>query len=195
MAKQLFCVFLKEIIFGDGHIQNSGTRVIWGKKEFLYDLLGFLVTHGISANLVNTKERGYYLSVHKDKSLPYGIKQIYTKSCSIKKNKSIMWDVTVPNHTLFVECNGKPCVTHNCNNSMNTPIERIEIKYGGKKILLIHNSDDYEYKKGEFDLILCGHIHQAWEQKKLKEIPIVNVGVDVWDYRPISIDKILRKIK
>ena len=84
---------------------------------------------------------------------------------------------------------------HDNNNSMNTPIERIEIKYGGKKILLIHNSDDYEYKKGEFDLILCGHIHQAWEQEKIKKIPIVNVGIDVWDYRPVSINKILDRIK
>lgn len=38
------------------------------------------------------------------------------------------------------------------------------------------------------ELLLCGHVHDAW--RTLDGIA-VNVGVDVWDYRPVGIDEIL----
>ena len=49
------------------------------------------------------------------------------------------------------------------------------------------------------DCILCGHVHSAWKTKifdyyidnyLLKSVPIINVGVDVWNYRPVRMDKI-----
>jgi calcineurin-like phosphoesterase family protein len=36
---------------------------------------------------------------------------------------------------------------------------------------------------GPYDIALCGHIHQLWQVRD----GVVNVGVDVWDYRPISL--------
>lgn len=39
----------------------------------------------------------------------------------------------------------------------------------------------------EYDVALCGHIHQLW---KLRD-GCVNVGVDVWDFTPIVLDEIL----
>lgn len=38
-----------------------------------------------------------------------------------------------------------------------------------------------------YDIALCGHVHQTW---KLRE-GVINVGVDVWDFKPISLADIL----
>lgn len=44
--------------------------------------------------------------------------------------------------------------------------------------------------KDEGNWLLCGHVHQKW--KKLDNM--INVGVDVWDYKPVSINEILKEI-
>jgi calcineurin-like phosphoesterase family protein len=38
-----------------------------------------------------------------------------------------------------------------------------------------------------YDLALCGHVHQRWRVRS----GCVNVGVDVWDYKPVQLDAIL----
>lgn len=58
-------------------------------------------------------------------------------------------------------------------------------------------ADMYEDKykdwrpKDDGKWLLCGHIHQHF---KVKE-NMINVGVDVWDYTPVSLDTILKTIK
>jgi calcineurin-like phosphoesterase family protein len=80
---------------------------------------------------------------------------------------------------------------HDKNNSMNSPIERMILSYGGKKILLLHNPIDIEkIDRIKFDLILCGHVHEKWK----KQGKIINVGVDVWNFMPISLDEIIKEI-
>lgn len=39
----------------------------------------------------------------------------------------------------------------------------------------------------EYDLALCGHVHQLWKARA----GIVNVGVDVWNFAPTTIREIL----
>ena len=34
--------------------------------------------------------------------------------------------------------------------------------------------------------ILCGHVHEKWKTKD----KMINVGCDVWDYKPVSIERI-----
>lgn len=41
------------------------------------------------------------------------------------------------------------------------------------------------YNQGRF--LLHGHIHDEW---KIKEGRMLNVGIDEWDYRPVSVDEI-----
>jgi calcineurin-like phosphoesterase family protein len=38
--------------------------------------------------------------------------------------------------------------------------------------------------------LLCGHVHEKWKTKGKQ----INVGVDVWNYTPVSIDEISRII-
>ena len=44
---------------------------------------------------------------------------------------------------------------------------------------------------------LCGHVHNKWKffLDKEREILNINVGVDVWDYKPVSETKIISYIK
>jgi len=37
---------------------------------------------------------------------------------------------------------------------------------------------------------LCGHVHEKWVQKG----KIINVGVDVWNFTPHTIDEMLAKL-
>lgn len=40
-------------------------------------------------------------------------------------------------------------------------------------------------------ILLCGHIHEKWKIKNR----MVNVGVDVWDFAPVSEDRLVEFIK
>jgi calcineurin-like phosphoesterase family protein len=50
----------------------------------------------------------------------------------------------------------------------------------------------------DIDLILCGHVHDKWKfhvhTVGERRIPVVNVGVDVWDYKPINLDDIKNEV-
>lgn len=43
----------------------------------------------------------------------------------------------------------------------------------------------------KYDYIICGHIHEKWKVKDKN----VNVGVDVWDMKPIRIDELARFLR
>jgi len=78
-----------------------------------------------------------------------------------------------------------------------TIIKEVLIKYGGKEWLLIHDSGIfYENKMKYCDIryVLCGHVHEKWKHKRIKDKICVNVGVDVWNFKPITIQDILTEI-
>jgi calcineurin-like phosphoesterase family protein len=39
-------------------------------------------------------------------------------------------------------------------------------------------------------LILCGHVHEKWKESSYRGIRMVNVGVDVWDMKPVTLEEI-----
>lgn len=44
-------------------------------------------------------------------------------------------------------------------------------------------------------ILLCGHIHEKWKtNKSSKGTLMINVGVDVWDFKPVSLDQIVAEI-
>jgi calcineurin-like phosphoesterase family protein len=78
-----------------------------------------------------------------------------------------------------------------------------EIEIAGQKVKLHHlpylNSNDADKYKGKYDhfrpknegqWLLCGHIHEKWKQVDR----MINVGVDVWDFMPVSVVEIERMI-
>ena len=80
---------------------------------------------------------------------------------------------------------------HDRNNSCKTIIERIVVKYGGKRINLVHKPEHVDLN---YEINFVGHIHQLWKFKRIKKAigytDLINVGVDVWNFRPVSFEEI-----
>jgi len=83
---------------------------------------------------------------------------------------------------------------HDGNNGVKTPIERLVIRYGGKRINIVHNPAhvDPNYK-----INLVGHVHLAWQIKRIKTsfgfTDAINVGVDCWNFYPVSFEEIMKR--
>jgi calcineurin-like phosphoesterase family protein len=78
---------------------------------------------------------------------------------------------------------------HEGNNDIKTIIHNLVISHGGHKMFLVH---DPKYANPNYTINLCGHVHNNWKFKKLTNTStIINCGMDVWNFRPITINEIL----
>ena len=84
---------------------------------------------------------------------------------------------------------------HDRNNGCKTIMQSALVEHGGEKMLLLHDSK--RLSSCRYRIVLCGHVHEKWQIKKLgTKTTIINMSVDVWDYRPQSINDIIsRKAK
>ena len=82
---------------------------------------------------------------------------------------------------------------HDANNSLKTHLDKAIIFYGQKSISLTHRPEHVDTR---CDLHFVGHVHQIWKFKRIKQsehiIDLMNVGVDVWGFKPVSFDEIMR---
>ena len=79
---------------------------------------------------------------------------------------------------------------HDNNNSLKTCMESAVIHLGGKDIYLCHNPKDIN---PGYSLAFCGHVHEKWKFKQFGKTDVVNVGCDVWDFKPIDFEEIWRE--
>lgn len=83
---------------------------------------------------------------------------------------------------------------HDRNNTVKTIIQRLVIRYGRYKMNLVH---DPEYADFNYDINLVGHVHNKWEIKRFRSgekfTDCINVGVDVWNFKPVSFEEILSR--
>jgi calcineurin-like phosphoesterase family protein len=80
---------------------------------------------------------------------------------------------------------------HDQNNSLNTRIESLVAKVAGQEVFCVHDPANFN---NAYRINLVGHIHGYWKVKKIDASFLVNVGVDVWRYNPVSIGEILRAV-
>jgi calcineurin-like phosphoesterase family protein len=99
--------------------------------------------------------------------------------------KSINYLEKLNGHITFIKGN------HDKNNSLNAIISSCIIELGGDKIFCLHNPKDIDTR---FKINLVGHVHEAWKIKEVNHSYIVNVGVDVWGFNPITFDEIMKLI-
>jgi calcineurin-like phosphoesterase family protein len=83
---------------------------------------------------------------------------------------------------------------HDRNNSCKTIIESLVIKIGGRKIFCVHKP---EHCNTDYEINFVGHVHTAWKFKQYyrdgKVIDLINVGVDQWNYRPVTYPEIMKQ--
>ena len=56
----------------------------------------------------------------------------------------------------------------------------------GTRILMMHAPQQVEGATAS--ITLCGHVHDSWKHKD----GYINVGVDVWNWSPVTLEEILR---
>ena len=82
---------------------------------------------------------------------------------------------------------------HDRNSGVKSYILSAILDFGGKTVLTQHLPpvNRSEIPKG-CDFVLCGHVHDKWKYNLIEGIPIINVGVDVWDFKPIDVEELIK---
>lgn len=68
---------------------------------------------------------------------------------------------------------------------------------GGKIVHMTHRPENTDTKA---DILLCGHVHEKWKVRPMKGYNgssklLINVGVDVWNFYPVSVDRVVSMSK
>jgi calcineurin-like phosphoesterase family protein len=100
----------------------------------------------------------------------------------IQKYKDYMWDVLPEQFVLDIPGVG----TFNlCHHPYAGPYE---LEGGHDKYKDWRPTDDGR-------ILICGHVHDSWKTKRSPNGTLmINVGVDVWDFKPVSLDEIVALI-
>jgi calcineurin-like phosphoesterase family protein len=85
---------------------------------------------------------------------------------------------------------------HDRNNRLNTAITNLTLRLNKQQIFVTHRPSDVIFN---YDIHLVGHVHNNWKHKVFnngeRNCVMVNVGVDVWGFRPVRYDEILHYLK
>ncbi len=82
---------------------------------------------------------------------------------------------------------------HDGNNSLKTIIEKVTARFGGVRICMVHNP---AHADPSYEFNFVGHVHTQWKFKKLTEKSyMINVGVDQWNFRPVTFDEIMKEYR
>jgi calcineurin-like phosphoesterase family protein len=100
-------------------------------------------------------------------------------------------------HATFVPLEGN----HDPNNKVKFVGSSLRLEVGPFEDVSIGHYPSYDkraigsFQKG--DIHLCGHVHDKWKYfiDKENEVLNVNVGVDVWEFKPISEDELANFIQ
>jgi calcineurin-like phosphoesterase family protein len=95
------------------------------------------------------------------------------------------WDSRLKGNKVYIKGN------HDKNNSLNTHVKNVVMEYKDFTFFCTHRPTDADL---HFDINLVGHIHNQWLYKKIDNKLLINVGVDVWDFRPVSLRELQKLI-
>ena len=83
---------------------------------------------------------------------------------------------------------------HDRNNSTKTIIQKLVIKYGNKRINLVHNPEHCDIN---YEINFTAHVHNNWEIQRIRKgfdfTDCINVGVDVWRFYPVTFEEINKR--
>ena len=94
---------------------------------------------------------------------------------------------------------------HDANNTVKKhALESAMIRFGGKNVFMMHrppwDPDSHVEVPDNTGIILCGHVHEKWAcgthrmdaSLNPKTVPVINVGVDVRGFYPMSKTEVMR---
>lgn len=80
---------------------------------------------------------------------------------------------------------------HDSKDSLNIKLVSGVISIFGEEIFMCHNPEDYNK---DYRINLVGHVHEKWKIKRLGKNILVNVGVDQWNFKPVTFEEINKAI-
>lgn len=106
------------------------------------------------------------------------------------KTKAQMWEDKLNGKVIHIQGN------HDVNNGTKALITHAIMQFGGHEILATHRPPTMKAEVPDFcDFVICGHIHEKWKFLYDPEgdinVPIINVGIDVWKFRPVRLTDII----
>ena len=105
--------------------------------------------------------------------------------------KAKSWEEQLNGKKIFIRGN------HDKNNSTKTIIENLVITYDNKIVNLIH--DPEKTKTMFYGINFVGHVHNLWQIERVRSdykiIDCINIGVDVWNFMPVSFQEIMNRYK
>lgn len=72
--------------------------------------------------------------------------------------------------------------------------DTVTFKTHGTMLMLTHDISKI-YVTDAYDIYLCGHVHEKWKYYRAGSSIVINVGVDVWDFKPVSLKEIISLYK
>ena len=112
--------------------------------------------------------------------------------------KSLEWEKKLNGKIIHVSGN------HDKNNGVKSIIQGMLIEFMKHKVWCVHKPQHYNK---EYAINFVGHVHQAWDIKlkgdhifdnegkiMILESDLINVGVDVNNFRPVSFEELIKKL-
>ena len=86
---------------------------------------------------------------------------------------------------------------HDRNNSVKNGIDGAYIRLSKDCLAWVqHHPPGYnDVVPPKANVYLCGHVHEKWKKIKYCNSVVVNVGCDVWNFRPVSKVELLQYIR
>jgi len=86
---------------------------------------------------------------------------------------------------------------HDLNNGVKTKITSMVLYHSKQEIFITHRPQDFSNK---YAINLVGHVHEKWLIKKIpqgknREVILYNVGVDMHNFYPVTLDECLQDIQ
>jgi len=79
---------------------------------------------------------------------------------------------------------------HDRNNSLKCRLISGVYEHGNQKFWMCHRPED---ANPNYKINLVGHVHNNWEVRIYETHSLINVGVEVWDYYPKTIEELLKR--
>lgn len=75
-------------------------------------------------------------------------------------------------------------------------VKELVIHHNGNDILIRHHPplsrDDFP---DNVHIVLCGHVHDKWIARHISESILINVGVDMWNFKPTELSDVFDYIE
>ncbi len=176
--------FTSDTHFGHGNIIRYANRLkFMNKKELELHKKGipFKVSRESQDRMNNTLIRNWNERV-KDNDIVIFAGDFCFKSNANRgegeSKKAEYWINQLKGKKIFIKGNHDKK-----SNSLKTNILSLLIEIAKIKIYVVHKPEHYN---SNYKINFCGHIHDHWLTKRKGKTLLINVGVDVWNYYPVT---------